>query len=328
MKRKLTLLLQELRRMKNDGVKTLPVSDEAMARLRALRQKAGLASPARPSDAAREQKAPAVAAKKVPRADDQAAAAAREMLATFNTTAPAKPGSAPSRSAPPSSSSSKLPPPPKVVLPEGDKQTQWEALREQVLGCPVCNGQVKPGKKVVFGVGNLDADIFFVGEAPGAEEEVQGEPFVGKAGETLTRMIRAMGLERRDVYIGNIMNWRPPPPGRTGNRPPTAEEMAFCLPYLLAQIEIVRPRVLVALGNTAVSGLFGHDPARRMKDVRGRWHEFNRIPVMITFHPSYLLRNESRAVKRQVWEDLLQVMEKADLPISDKQRRYFLPKES
>ena len=133
------------------------------------------------------------------------------------------------------------PAPPPVVLPAGDKGARWAALGQMVLDDPVCRSKVRPGKKVVLGVGSLEAAIMFVGEAPGAEEEVQGEPFVGPAGQLLNKMIGGMGLSRADVYIGNIMNWRPDLPAgadgvQTGNRPPTEAEMAHCLPYLRAQI--------------------------------------------------------------------------------------------
>lgn len=221
-----------------------------------------------------------------------------------------------------------LPPPPSVELPDGDKQTRWDWLRDRVLGDPVCQQHVRPGKQVVFGVGNVDAEIFFCGEAPGADEEEQGEPFVGRAGQLLTKIIGAMGFTREDVYIGNIMNWRPEmPSGRTGNRPPTPQEMAYCLPFLRAQLAVVQPRVIVALGKTAVDGLLGPDPQRKMGRIRGQWHDFAETPLMVTFHPSYLLRNQALATKRQVWEDMLQVMEKVGAPISEKQRGYFLPKE-
>lgn len=214
--------------------------------------------------------------------------------------------------------------PPVVKLSGGTKQEQLVNLREQVLSCETCNQHVTKGCKVVFGVGSPDAEIFFVGEAPGADEEKQGEPFVGRAGQLLTRMIQAMGLAREQVYIGNIMNWRPEMPTKVGNRPPTQEEMEFCLPYLKAQIEIVKPKVLVALGATAVSGLLGPDPKRRIGDMRGKWHEFGGTPLMVTYHPSYILRNGSIKSKRTIWEDLMQVMEKSGLPISEKQSRYFL----
>jgi len=218
-----------------------------------------------------------------------------------------------------------------VNLPEGAKAARWAALRELVLNDPVCRAHVKPGKQVVFGVGNIDARLMFVGEAPGAEEEVQGEPFVGPAGQLLTKMIQGMGLQRSDVYIGNIMNWRPEipgsgPGGQVGNRPPTEEEMRYCLPYLRAQIEVVAPALLVALGKTAVEGLLGFNRFKTLGEARGRWHEFAGRPLMVTYHPSYILREPTNKKKRLIWEDLLQVMEKAGLPISDKQRGYFLGK--
>jgi len=168
-----------------------------------------------------------------------------------------------------------------------------------------------------------------VGESPGAEEEIQGEPFVGPAGQLLTRMIVAMALSRSDVYIGNIMNWRPDLPTgpdgvQTGNRPPTDAEMAHCLPYLRAQIDIVNPSLLVALGATAAKGLLGPKSFGALGEVRGKWHDFSGRPLMVTYHPSYILRNPTNRTKRLIWEDLLKVMEKAKLPISEKQRGFFI----
>jgi len=156
-----------------------------------------------------------------------------------------------------------MPATPEIKLPEGDKPARWNFLRDLVLNDATCRAHVHTGKQVVFGVGNLDARIMFVGEAPGGDEEDQGEPFVGRAGQLLNKMIKAMGLERGQVYIGNILNWRPEMGPRnadgsqTGNRPPTAQEMAYCLPFIRAQIAIIRPKVLVALGKTAVDGLLG-----------------------------------------------------------------------
>jgi uracil-DNA glycosylase len=193
-------------------------------------------------------------------------------------------------------------------LPEGDKTKRWEWLRQKVLSDPACLSQVKSGKQLVFGVGNLGAEIFFCGEAPGAEEEIAGEPFVGPAGQLLNKIIQAMGFERGDVYIANIVNFRPPMPTPFGNRAPTQEEMDLCLPYLRAQIEIVAPKVIVALGGTALSGLLGPDPKRKVGQMRGTWSNFMNIPVMITYHPSYLLRNSTVATKKLVWSDMQAVM--------------------
>jgi DNA polymerase len=219
-----------------------------------------------------------------------------------------------------------LPKAPKIELPAGDAATQLAWLREQVLACQVCQAQLNEGAKIVFGAGSPNADILFCCEAPGADEESAGEPLVGKAGELLTKIIAAMGLTREDVYITNILKWRPQHNKPYGNRPPTVDEMRFCLPYLQAQIKAIKPKVIVALGNATVTGLLGPDPTRKMADIRGTWAQFNETPVIITFHPSYLLRNGTLKTKRMAWEDMLQVMEKCSLEISEKQRNFFLPK--
>ncbi len=218
---------------------------------------------------------------------------------------------------------------PVVDLPAGDKATRWAALRELVVNHPVCRAHVRPGMQVVVGTGDLDAKLFFCGEAPGADEEIQGEPFVGAAGQLLTKMIQGMGLKREQVYIGNIMNWRPEMPVgpggvQVGNRPPTPAELNFCLPFLRAQLAIVQPQLIVALGATAAGGLLGPGTFKALGEIRGRWHEFSGIPLMVTYHPSYILRNNSQRSKRAIWEDLLQVMARAGLPISEKQRNFFL----
>jgi uracil-DNA glycosylase family 4 len=162
----------------------------------------------------------------------------------------------------------------------------------------------------------------FVGEAPGADEDVQGEPFVGRAGQLLTKIIEAMGFRREDVYIANVLKCRPDMPGgASGNRKPTAEEMQTCLPWLEKQIDLIKPRVMVALGATALEGLLGATTA--VSKVRGRWLDFRGIPVMATYHPAYLLRNQSITEKRKVWEDMLQVLERLGKPISERQRRFF-----
>ena len=197
-------------------------------------------------------------------------------------------------------------------------------MRARALACVKCPNLVAVGKTVVFGVGNINADLMFVGEAPGADEDEQGEPFVGKAGQLLTKITQAMGLQRGDVYIGNILKCRPDmPAGSPGNRKPTPEEMKTCIPYLHEQIDLIRPKVLVALGGTAMEGLLDKTGITKL---RGNWHTYRGIPLMPTYHPSYLLRNQALPEKRRVWEDMLQVMEKLCLPISEKQRRFFLSK--
>lgn len=213
--------------------------------------------------------------------------------------------------------------PPQIELPPGDKATQWAWLKDRVMDCPVCKSQVKSGKKVVLGVGSLDADLFFCGEAPGAEEEIQGEPFVGPAGQLLTKIIQAMGFERKQVYIGNIMNFRPPMPTPFGNRPPTTEELHFCLPYLKAQLAIVNPKVIIALGATAAKGLLAPGDHGPMRQLRGQWFQLEGTPLTVTYHPSYLLHNNTLASKRAVWEDMLGVLAHLHIPISEKQKQYF-----
>jgi uracil-DNA glycosylase family 4 len=197
------------------------------------------------------------------------------------------------------------------------------ALAEPVSVCVKCPHLARFRTQTVFGVGNPDADLMFIGEAPGADEDARGEPFVGRAGQLLTKIIETMGFARGDVYIANVLKCRPDmPPGTSGNRPPTPEEMATCLPYLAEQIAIIQPKVLVALGATAVEGLLGFRGT--MRDLRGRWHSYRETPLMITYHPSYLLRNQTPAEKRKVWEDMLLVLEKLGRTVSEKQRRYFL----
>ncbi|MGA2786890.1 MAG: uracil-DNA glycosylase [Verrucomicrobiota bacterium] len=204
-----------------------------------------------------------------------------------------------------------------------EKAAAFAALRERALACVKCPHLASSRKSVVFGVGSIDAQLMFVGEAPGADEDEQGEPFVGKAGQLLTKIIQATGLGRADVYIANILKCRPDTPGQSaGNRKPTSDEMATCIPYLHEQIDLIRPRVIVALGATAVEGLLGKTLG--ITKLRGTWKTYRGTPLMPTYHPAYLLRNQAMSEKRKVWEDMLAVMEKLEMPISDKQRNYFL----
>lgn len=302
----LQALTEELRRLKASGVKRVSVDEPTLVALRRAVKEAEAGA--------------AAAAPATPTAMAPAPVASRATSSSPARTPVVVPA------APPAST---LPSPPVVALPAGDKSMRWAALHALVTNDPNCRAQVRPGKKVVLGVGSLDARIMFVGEAPGAEEEIQGEPFVGPAGQLLTKMIQGMGLQRADVYIGNIMNWRPQLPVTTGgdqvgNRPPTEEEMRYCIPYLRAQIEIVNPALLVALGTTAAQGLLGFGAFKALGEIRGKWRDFEGRPLMVTYHPSYILRNQSNRSKRMIWEDLLEVMARAELPISDRQRAYFL----
>ena len=214
------------------------------------------------------------------------------------------------------------------AVPSGDadarnKADLLAAVRERVGACTKCAHLACSRTQTVFGVGNPDADLMFIGEAPGADEDQQGEPFVGRAGQLLTRILKAMNFSREDVYIANILKCRPDmPAGSFGNRPPTPTEMQTCRPYLVEQIDIIQPSVLVALGAVAVEGLLG--TRATMRELRGRWHTYNSIPLMITYHPAYLLRNQAPSEKRKVWEDMLQVMERLELLVTERQRNYFL----
>jgi uracil-DNA glycosylase family 4 len=211
-----------------------------------------------------------------------------------------------------------------AILPAQSKEEAMREIRERALACVMCPHLVRSRKNVVFGVGDIHSPLMFVGEAPGADEDIQGEPFVGAAGELLTKIIRTMGFSRESVYIANVLKCRPDTPGQTsGNRKPTPEEMKTCLPYLLAQIDVIRPKIMVALGATAIEGLLGR--SEPVGKLRGKFLQFRDIPLMPTYHPAYLIRNQALSEKRKVWEDMLQVLERLAAPISEKQRGYFLP---
>ena len=179
-----------------------------------------------------------------------------------------------------------------------------EQLRDESGDCRRC--QLSRGRStIVFGSGNSSADLVFVGEAPGRDEDIQGEPFVGKAGQLLTRIITAMGLTRDDVYICNVIKCRPP-----DNRDPLPPEIEMCEPFLLGQLEIIKPRAICALGSFASQTLLKSEV--RISRLRGQFRDYHGIPLMPTYHPSFLLRNP--LAKREVWEDIKMVMELLDLP--------------
>jgi len=253
---------------------------------------------------------------------------ARPAITPSRTVPAYKPSPAPERPAPLRPVVAQVPAPPVLAKPvisvaPGDKPAAMAALRERALVCVKCPHLAASRKHVVFGVGDINARLMFVGEAPGADEDAKGEPFVGAAGQLLTKIIQATGLSRETVYIANILKCRPDTPGQTsGNRKPTPEEMATCIPWLHEQIDLIQPEVLIALGGTAVEGLLGKTLG--ITKLRGNWQSYRGIPLMPTYHPSYLLRNQAMSEKRKVWEDMLQTMEKLALPISEKQRNYFL----
>ncbi|MGD2080370.1 MAG: uracil-DNA glycosylase [Nitrospirota bacterium] len=184
-------------------------------------------------------------------------------------------------------------------MTRGEKARALEALRVEMGECRRCK-LGKGRKNLVFGEGSPDAEVMFVGEAPGREEDLQGRPFVGDAGKLLTSLINRMGFKREEVYIANIIKSRPP-----GNRDPEAEEISACLPFLERQLEIIAPKVIVSLGRVSAHTLTGlNTPISRL---RGHFHSFRGIALMPTFHPAYLLRNPR--AKHLVWSDAKQVLE-------------------
>lgn len=183
-------------------------------------------------------------------------------------------------------------------LPAGEKAQALQALRDEMGDCKRCKLH-KGRTNLVFGVGNPDADLMFVGEGPGRDEDMQGEPFVGRAGQLLTKIIEAMGLGREDVYIANIVKSRPP-----NNRNPEPDEVAACKPFLVRQADIIKPKVIVCLGSVAAQTLL--DTEEKITRLRGRFTEWQGMPVMPTYHPAFLLRNPN--MKKPVWEDMQQVM--------------------
>jgi DNA polymerase len=187
-------------------------------------------------------------------------------------------------------------PPQGVEAPPVSAAAALAALREEIGDCTRCVLHTLGRRQVVFGTGNAEADLMFVGEAPGADEDIKGEPFVGRAGQLLTKIIEAIDLRREDVYISNVIKCRPP-----GNRNPEPVEVDTCSPFLLRQIQTVGPRVIVALGTFAAHRLLGTDaPISRL---RGRVHEWrDGVKLVPTFHPAYLLRSPDK--KREVWEDM------------------------
>jgi uracil-DNA glycosylase family 4 len=189
---------------------------------------------------------------------------------------------------------------PKKVDSGSSNEKKLQDLRELIGDCTRC--RLHQGRtNLVFGIGNPKAELMFIGEGPGRDEDLQGEPFVGRAGQLLTRIIEAMGYKREQVYIANIVKCRPP-----NNRAPAPDEAATCIPFLHNQVEIIGPKVIVCLGSIAVQFLLQTD--QKISRIRGTWQEWNGIPVMPTYHPAFLLRNPN--MKKPVWEDMQAVMKR------------------
>jgi uracil-DNA glycosylase len=189
-----------------------------------------------------------------------------------------------------------------VAKPESraaDPVTALKLIREDIGDCTRCRLHKQGRKQIVFGVGNPKADLMFIGEAPGADEDMQGEPFVGRAGQLLNNMIKAMGIQREDVYIANIIKCRPP-----GNRTPERDECETCSPFLMRQIEVIKPKAIVALGAVAAKTLLAINAP--MSELRGKWYDFRGTKLAVTYHPAFLLRDPRQ--KKEAWKDLQMVM--------------------
>ena len=198
---------------------------------------------------------------------------------------------------------------PRVQFTVADPAQALRLIREDLGDCTRCRLHQQGRKQIVFGVGNPNADLMFIGEAPGADEDQQGEPFVGRAGQLLNNMIKAMGLRREEVYIANIIKCRPP-----GNRTPERDECDTCSPFLMRQIEAIRPKALVALGAVAAKTLLAINAP--MSELRGRWYDFRGTKLAVTYHPAFLLRDPRQ--KKETWKDLQMVMKEMGLPLPEK----------
>jgi DNA polymerase len=296
----LDILLEELKRQKAAGLRRVSISDASLATLKTLAGAAPAAS------------APAAAAKQAPLSGDirpsAPAAAIRPVIpvAVKPTVVATTPVIADA---------------PIFTLPAGTKAERMQALRQLVDACVETKKHLTGSHRALLGHGSLDAKIVFVGDAPSLEEMEEGKVFSGASGELLQKILAAAAISPADYYLASAMVWRPEPPTQYGKRPPNARELAFNLPYLRAQIDVVAPRVVVALGAHAFEALHGR--TQSITQARGQWFDLSGVPLLATFHPNYLLHTPSASAKRTVWEDFLQLMEKLGLPISEKQRGFF-----
>jgi uracil-DNA glycosylase len=291
----LDILLEDLKRQKAAGLRRVSISDEAVATLKALAG-APVAAPA-------------------PAATTKPAAIAAPAASRPSTPLPAVPKPAAVATTPVIADA------PIFTLPAGTKAERMQALRQLVDACVETKKHLTGSHRPLLGHGSLDAKVVFVGEAPSLEEMEAGKAFAGASGELLQKILGAAAISPADYYLAPVMVWRPEPPTQYGKRPPTARELAFNLPYLRAQVDVVAPRIVVALGAQAFEALHGRTPS--ITQARGQWFDLSGVPLMPTYHPNYLLHNPSASAKRAVWEDFLLVMEKLGLPISEKQRGFF-----
>jgi len=294
----LDILLEELKRQKAAGVRRVSVTADSLAALKAL---AGT---------------PAAQAAPTPAKPSAAPAPASIRPAVTPVAAAPKPAVV--------VSAAPIPDAPIFTLAAGPKAERLQALRQLIDACAETKKHLSAPQRPLLGHGSLDAKVVFVGEAPTIVEMEAGQAFAGESGELLQKILSAAAINPADCYFVPVMVWRPEPPTQYGKRPPTAREIAFNLPYLRAQIDVVAPRAVVALGAQAFEALHGRTPS--ITQARGQWFDLGGVPLLPTFHPNYLLHTPSASAKRTVWEDFLLLMEKLGLPISEKQRGFFATK--
>lgn len=295
----LDILLEELKRQKAAGVRRVSITADSLTALKAL---AG--TPAAPAPVA----APAPAKPAVAPATVRPAVTPSPVPARPVTPVAAAPKPAVAVSIAP------IPDAPIFTLAAGTKAERMQAMRQLIDACAETKKHLVSPQRPLLGHGSLDAKVVFVGEAPTIVEMEAGQAFAGEAGELLQKILSAAAINPADCYFVPVMVWRPEPPTQYGKRPPTAREIAFNLPYLRAQIDVVAPRAVVALGAQAFEALHGRTPS--ITQARGQWFDLGGVPLLPTFHPNYLLHTPSATAKRTVWEDFLLLMEKLSLPIS------------
>ena len=294
----LDILLEELKRQKAAGVRRVSITADSLTALKAL---AGT---------------PAAQAAPTPAKPSAAPAPASIRPAVTPVAAAPKPAVV--------VSAAPIPDAPIFTLAAGTKAERLQALRQLIDACAETKKHLSAPQRPLLGHGSLDAKVVFVGEAPTIVEMEAGQAFAGESGELLQKILSAAAINPADCYFVPVMVWRPEPPTQYGKRPPTAREIAFNLPYLRAQIDVVAPRAVVALGAQAFEALHGRTPS--ITQARGQWFDLGGVPLLPTFHPNYLLHTPSASAKRTVWEDFLLLMEKLGLPISEKQRGFFATK--
>ena len=294
----LDILLEELKRQKAAGVRRVSITADSLTALKAL---AGT---------------PAAQAAPTPAKPSAAPAPASIRPAVTPVAAAPKPAVV--------VSAAPIPDAPIFTLAAGPKAERLQSLRQLIDACAETKKHLSAPQRPLLGHGSLDAKVVFVGEAPTIVEMEAGQAFAGESGELLQKILSAAAINPADCYFVPVMVWRPEPPTQYGKRPPTAREIAFNLPYLRAQIDVVAPRAVVALGAQAFEALHGRTPS--ITQARGQWFDLSGVPLMPTYHPNYLLHNPSASAKRAVWEDFLLAMEKLGLPISEKQRGFFATK--